>query len=347
MFEVIFDNVDKKNNIGESLIADVGNSNSKLYIVAPYVSDLDNIINISDLLSIRIICNADSNSCNPLTLERLVKKNNVEIKSRNDIHAKIYILDNSAYITSANPTPNGLGNGTIEAAVKIKEEGEIEQIKKWFDYLWIDCKSEDVKAFTPERWEKLKANWRINNRKKNSKNSFYELFRAESFPDNISIAFWCDGVDLPNKDDVEKVAKNAGVVELPSNVENWDYYLESENFEEFSVLKKLLDKYKNQIFVNIKVNKWPLSKAFGADNFPSRILDTPIKFKKRSKECILSLYRTDVEYPGFVFDQRIIDVINKSININCDKWADYFKTIDGRFGYCTKEMFYELTRVCF
>ncbi len=354
MAKLILDNTIERNCIGSSIVDELKENHSdSISIISPYISEVDKLLNFSNTKNIRFICNANSNSCNPFTLETLINTHHAEIRTRNDIHAKVYIFDNSLYITSANATPNGIGIGTIEAAVKISNKKIITDIKMWFKQLWEDGGSKDVKDFSSETWARLKANWKINNRRSNSKLSLYDLIITKKIPKNVSFAFWCDVEDAPNKERVAKVATDNNLVELPKDINSWDYWIEGEfddkndkYNQEYKILEKILNKYYSQIMINIKVNDWPFNKAFLKDNFLSRLLDTPITLKWDKQFLLLALYRMDNINPEFNFDKNVIKLINKSRVVNKDKWKKFFSTKEGRYGYCSNKKLYELVENC-
>jgi hypothetical protein len=57
-----------------------------------------------------------------------------------DIHAKVIITDNSAFIGSANLTEKGI-TGRVEMSVLIEEKEQIDELQKWFWDLWNETES--------------------------------------------------------------------------------------------------------------------------------------------------------------------------------------------------------------
>jgi len=190
MNNLILDDLLVRNKVGTAIVEELESKCGKsIQIISPYISDIERLVHIENCQKIQFICDAYSNSCNPYTLESLISKSYIEISTRSDIHAKIYIFNNSAFITSANATPNGIGIGTLEAAVKITEEDQLKEVNDWFEQLWVDSNTDDVKKFSTETWEKLKANWKIRNRKNNSKISLYDLIITKRIPADVSFTF--------------------------------------------------------------------------------------------------------------------------------------------------------------
>jgi hypothetical protein len=48
----------------------------------------------------------------------------------------------------------------------------------------------------------------------------------------------------------------------------------------------------------------------------------------------------------FNFDNKVVKLINKSIEVNKDKWKKYFSSKEGRYGFCSNEKLYELVENC-
>jgi len=87
----------------------------------------------------RLICNLNVGGTNPKPIQNLRKDARFELRQCDILHAKVYIGDHSAVVTSANISANGLGiegasaNGWIEAGVLLTDANEL---RKWFDDLW-------------------------------------------------------------------------------------------------------------------------------------------------------------------------------------------------------------------
>lgn len=350
MASFICDDLAKKNNIGEIVKANFENGCRITFLLAPYFSETDKYLDFSKIKEeIRILCDANDASCNPYTLEKLIKRKNVEIKSRNDIHAKVYLLDKVAIVTSANPTPNGLGVGKIEAGVLLDNEQSINAVKTWLDNLWEDEDSEDIRKFDDKTWAKLKANWDLSNSSgKNTLPKLSDLIKAKRIPKDIVFLFWYDAIETPNQKAVAKQASET-IKNLPESLANWDYWIEDESKQEkidSTDLKQVLHTYRNSTIINIKT-KIPdgigFKKAFRTENFPSKSFDVPLIFKWNRRFLLLSFYRKDIE-KIFDVDAKSIDMINNSLNDKNkkSKWDGYFKSKDGLQGYCSAEKLYEL-----
>lgn len=348
--KLLFDLPDCKNIIGNELSNIVKNGIKNLYIISPYISKLDTFINISKIDNTKIICNAKSSSCNPFTLYDLLQQNNVKIKSRNDIHAKTYLLDNTALITSANATQNGLGDGTIEVASQTTDESSINEIKLWFNALWQDSQSENVSDYDDETWQTLKSNWLLQNKSKKSKQSLYDLTITGKIPNNISFTFWYEDDSAPEQSTVAKQAESIKTIELPTNANNWNFWIEEYDVNEkkqvfYSKLESLLKKYYNQTMINLKIHE-NTNTVYKVGNFACKLLDKPIWVEWEKKMLLLSLYRTDNINIDFTVDSKFIKLLNKSRKTNHKIWEQYKKTVDGTYGYCSREQLYKLVKNC-
>jgi hypothetical protein len=223
IMKLFFDELNNKDMIGKAISLMANKKIKSFCIVSPYISKINELIDLSNTNRIQIICNARSNSCNPFTLNELSQKRNIQIKTRNDIHAKVYLLDNTAFITSANATPNGLSTGTIEAAVEITDLNSIKKIQSWFHSLWNDLRSEDIANFSDETWRKLQSNWVLATKKNNDKPSLYDLMVTESIPENVAFAFWNENGKAPEKSKVAQHAEGDNVLLSLYRTDNVNY----------------------------------------------------------------------------------------------------------------------------
>lgn len=343
MSKIILDSPDNKNNIGTK-VKQLWGDEKDCKIVSAYVSDNDIFNCVNEIDSLELICNARTSSTNPYTLQSLLKYKNIEIKSRNDIHAKAYIFDNNAIITSANATPNGLGVGTIEAASLVNSKNAIADINSWFYSLWNHSETEDVRGFTKDEWKVLEASWNLKN--SNNKNiNLIDLINSESIPNDIIFCFWHESEDAPAKHKVASASEDQGVIELPENIDDWDFLIEGEVDEvNKNKIDKLFKKHYSKICISLKTDTWPANRIYKREAFLSRFLDKTIEYSYRKKQIILSLYRTDNIKLPFVVDEKSIELINSSLLFNRAAWKNYRKTEGGKFAYCTPRQLYKLVK---
>lgn len=92
------------------------------------------------LRNAKVICNLNMGGTNPASIRELIKdKARFEVRQCDVLHAKVYIGERSAVVTSANLSANGLGcegqevKGWIEAGVWL---ADVAPLKIWFDHLW-------------------------------------------------------------------------------------------------------------------------------------------------------------------------------------------------------------------
>jgi hypothetical protein len=115
-------------------------------------------------MAVRILCDLRSLACNPYELEKLLRPP-FELKSKDGLHAKVYITTNAVITGSANASINGLGDEgdesdlKLEAAIKCSEKQVLADAKKWFNKHWkeAECVKQD--------WlDQLKPEWRLRRR---------------------------------------------------------------------------------------------------------------------------------------------------------------------------------------
>jgi hypothetical protein len=123
----------------------------------------------------RIICNLETGATNPIEIIKIMRTG-FEIRQCDSLHAKVYIGDTKAVITSANASANGLGlEGTelhtwIEAGVLLDDTREVQS---WFERLWDD--KDLVRGITTQDLERAKAKWLIRQTWRPSLQSFAQF----------------------------------------------------------------------------------------------------------------------------------------------------------------------------
>ncbi|MEQ1695705.1 MAG: phospholipase D family protein [Hyphomicrobiaceae bacterium] len=135
----------------------------------------------------KIICNLESRATNPEVIAELIAKlGTSQVRQNERLHAKVYIGDNHAIVTSANASANGLGikGGGIaywlEAGVRI----EAEQAEHWFTAVFAE--SRDISPDDIARARKL---WKPNDI---SQRTFGEALADGFDPKNILLNWWQD-----------------------------------------------------------------------------------------------------------------------------------------------------------
>jgi len=95
---------------------------------------------------VRIVCNLNSGGTNPSVVEKLMANGRYKLKHCPELHAKVYIGNEAAIVSSANLSANGLGldadelNGWIEAGYEVTDPEELKTIHTWFSNLWKESK---------------------------------------------------------------------------------------------------------------------------------------------------------------------------------------------------------------
>jgi hypothetical protein len=101
----------------------------------------DDLIGNPEGRTIRLICNLKMGGTNPDVIAALMESD-IRVRQSNRLHAKVYIGDTQAVITSANASINGLGlegdelAGWIETGVEVPAQEAL----PWFDKLWAESK---------------------------------------------------------------------------------------------------------------------------------------------------------------------------------------------------------------
>tara|TARA_R110002110_G_scaffold165257_1_gene365585 strand:+ start:351 stop:1364 length:1014 start_codon:yes stop_codon:yes gene_type:complete len=111
----------------------------------------------------QVICNLLSGATNPYAIVELMKRRNCEVRRVDDLHAKVYLGDTRAIITSANLSANGLGYETVngisgwqEAGYEVTDENKLKEIREWYKALWrdsLEISDGDIEE-AKERWFK-------------------------------------------------------------------------------------------------------------------------------------------------------------------------------------------------
>lgn len=96
--------------------------------------------------NLRILCNLESGGTNPHVIRRLLALANtrcgIEIRTLDDLHAKVMLGDSGAVVGSANFSSNGLGlegdecSGWREAGLFTDDAAQLAVAQAWFDGIW-------------------------------------------------------------------------------------------------------------------------------------------------------------------------------------------------------------------
>lgn len=113
--------------------------------------------------NVRVICDLMGGACNPSIIEEL-QKFRILVKTRNGMHAKVWICGTHVIVGSANASTNGLGfdgdNSVAvnqEAAVHLRDSKFAYSVNSWFDRLWDD---EDSVLVNKDHLDVAKRLWR-------------------------------------------------------------------------------------------------------------------------------------------------------------------------------------------
>ncbi len=130
------------NPITHAVVNNITTSKTRLYIAVPFISSFAKKILpqecTHDIRTKRLITRFDETNINTFdipTLQYLLDQG-FEILYNNNIHLKLYITDNDAFITSSNLTKGGFENN-IELSVKV-DTSNVSQCVTIFDGLWAE-----------------------------------------------------------------------------------------------------------------------------------------------------------------------------------------------------------------
>ena len=115
----------------------------------------------------KVLCDLLSGSCNPTEVRHLLE-NNIQVKYRPHLHAKVWMSGNEVVVGSANASMNGLGfeaaGSNIEAAVYLRDKKTAGNVRKWFEREWHLAEDiDDILLLTAEAiWnQRQNTRWAI------------------------------------------------------------------------------------------------------------------------------------------------------------------------------------------
>lgn len=140
---------DKESSMGgispfDKTIAEIV-KNKNVCIVCPYIG-IDYFDRITQLANTwRLVTDVEAwvISHNPKArqnIKNFITKNHSNIHHYKDIHAKVIVTDNKAFIGSSNFTVKGI-TGRVEMSVLIEEKEQVGELQKWFYDLWTESVS--------------------------------------------------------------------------------------------------------------------------------------------------------------------------------------------------------------
>ncbi|HEY1934104.1 MAG TPA: hypothetical protein VGG99_19010 [Acetobacteraceae bacterium] len=141
---------------------------------------------------IRIICNLKMGGTNPFTLEEFLSPR-FAVRQHDTLHAKVYINDKGAVVTSANASANGLGlegreQATWNEAGLFSDDPDVvKTIGRWFEDTWNASRDIDGGDI-----ENAKAAWRARQAAKPPLTSFTEF---EVMTANLPLICWYENSD--------------------------------------------------------------------------------------------------------------------------------------------------------
>lgn len=153
----------------------------------------------ADPTSVRIICDLWSGACNPAPIQELIESE-VEVKTLDHFHAKVWVCGSDILIGSANVSSNGLGfddtksiKNNIEAAVRVRDSNTATTVRRWFENQW------ENKSYTiePDEIKQAQKFWNERRNSRDRKRAYsttliqkIESDRNSRELDNIYVIVW-------------------------------------------------------------------------------------------------------------------------------------------------------------
>jgi hypothetical protein len=345
--KLFLDSLTKRDLTGDFLQNLLSTNPDRLFIVSPYITGKysDSIIRkIKKISDVKIICDVEGGDCNPYLLLELLNNTNIKIRSRGDVHAKVYLFDNCVLLGSNNLTTRSLGTDLMEGAVLIQSKDNIRQALTWFKELWKDTKkrSEDID------WQKAKAKWDSKpERSGKSKPHILDMMIADEY-NNFLFQFYTEDACL-DQDETIKFYKRMEGFKFSKNV---SFYEENEiPYKNNSLIRTELenlafinDKYKDHYVLGLSCKSTD-SLTINSFNFKSigasRFLCMTVPHKFRDNAIIITFHEG---YPANEFKFAIsntakkntifCDWLNRSLQHNRKEWQRYFKSKLGNYWFC-------------
>jgi len=205
-----------KNLATKNKIEQIFRDTQKIYLaVAFWGKGSSDLIKKAKSKKIKIICNLESGATNPyeiIKIGQLIGFKN--IRSIENLHAKVYCTDKKLILGSSNFSANGLSlegdetNKLIEANLLVDDTEIVNQTKNWFNNLWRNAREVNISYC-----EKYKSKW-IENRKRSGKprkeNDFFKAYENGEYNDQkICIVIDTIGFTKEEEKEGDKEAKAA------------------------------------------------------------------------------------------------------------------------------------------
>lgn len=128
----------------------------------------------------QVICDLLSGACNPAEIEKLMRLD-VQVKTLDRLHAKVWIGGSSVILGSANASKNGLPDtnrhtttANVEAAILSSDRNFSQETRKWFEALW-----KKATAIDKDILDRARTAWEHRNR-----------FSGRAFTATLMHRFW-------------------------------------------------------------------------------------------------------------------------------------------------------------
>ncbi|WP_334169990.1 phospholipase D family protein [Zoogloea sp.] len=177
--------------------------------------------------SIRIVCNLRSGGTNPFVIKSLMKREGIEIRNLDVLHAKLVLGSKAAILGSANFSANGLNfegddelKGWQEAGLRVDAPEQLKSMRDWFGTQWAEAV-----VITTGMLKEAEEAWKLRKAVRP-----FDLRRGKRFIDmsasalsgrNIVAAVWRDKASDYAKEVFEAKKRNA---EDDAFTRSWVFY---------------------------------------------------------------------------------------------------------------------------
>ena len=219
----IADNAHQRKVVGQH-IRDTFRGSRALSLAVAYVGeDATELLRLARQCRLTIICDLRSSACNPFAVRELARRSTVTVRVIDGLHAKVYLSESGAVVTSANLSGHALTAGSLEAGIHVSDAATLSAIRAWFDSLL--AASEDARPILAREFDVLAARWRQRPASGATRRAKPSLLDA-LLTDDPALAdyvfnFYLDDEEYTDAE-VKKAAAKRGIELPPSKV--WDRY---------------------------------------------------------------------------------------------------------------------------
>lgn len=180
---------------------------------------------------IRILLSLLAGGTDPGVVKRLLERakanpKRFEVRHCTELHAKVFLAESCAVVSSSNMSTNGLGDGWsgigghIEVGYFTKNAADLEVAGDWFERLWVSR----AKAIEPEDMALAQRNWELNKRARRARARALRKSKPAVYrPDQYWVAVYKTTVTEAERKRAKKAAEKKGIYRPSFDAYyNWD-----------------------------------------------------------------------------------------------------------------------------